>query len=164
MKRLLWILLLLCFTGCQSKPTGFPDIVPCSVIVTDDGKPIAGVSVSLHSATPVKYFSGGITDENGVAEIKTSQGNRVQKGIPHGKAVLVLTKTPEVDDWKTLEEQGRMSTEELMAYSAEKQRRSAKLPPVIPKQLTDAKTSPLVKDIVSGQSLQWKVDIAELKK
>ncbi|MDR1480427.1 MAG: Ig-like domain-containing protein [Planctomycetaceae bacterium] len=147
--------------GCQSKPAGFPNIVQCNVIVTDNGKPIAGVSVSLHCESSVNYFSSGITDKNGVAEIKTSQGTYSQKGIPIGKVVLILNKTPKVDDWYTLEEQSNMPTDELMAYMEEKQRRSEKLPPVIPPKLTDASTTPLTKEI--NAATEWNVNIAEYK-
>ncbi|MDR1492574.1 MAG: hypothetical protein LBT05_07620 [Planctomycetaceae bacterium] len=57
-----------------------------------------------------------------------------------------------------------MTMEQSMAYSAEKSARSAKLPPVIPKILTDSKTSPLTKDVAAGTRIAWDVNIAEYKK
>jgi hypothetical protein len=66
--------------------------------------------------------------------------------------------------WKTPEEQSKMEMSEYMAYSNEKAARSAKLPPIIPKSLTHAKTSLLTKEISAGQPLEWKIDIADFRK
>ena len=116
MKQLI-IILSLCIlcSGCGSKvPTGFPKTVPCGITVTDGGKPLEGVFVTLHNADTSNYSCVAINDANGLAAMQTSQGNYTQKGVPPGNAVITLAKIPVVDDWKTQEELAAMPMAEQM--------------------------------------------------
>jgi hypothetical protein len=166
MKKIIYVFLLLpLILGCQEKvPDGFPNVVPLTVFVTDGGKPLEDVFVVLETVTPIQNISvTAKTDEQGKAVMRTSQGNYSRAGVPSGKVVMTLFKTPVVDDWKTAEEQSGMTMEESMAYSHEKAERSAKLPLIIPKILNDAKTSPLTKELTAQQN-EWKINVEEFKK
>ncbi|MDR1958901.1 MAG: hypothetical protein LBQ54_07645 [Planctomycetaceae bacterium] len=158
--------LFLLVSGCgQSVPDGFPEVVPLTVWITDGEKPLDEVFVVLEMVPPASGVSvAAKTDATGKAVMQTSIGNFSKAGVPIGKAVMTLIKTPVAEDWKTPEEQSKMEMSEYMAYSNEKAARSAKLPPIIPKSLTHAKTSPLTKEISAGQPLEWKIDIAEFRK
>ncbi|MDR0521071.1 MAG: hypothetical protein LBH00_04355, partial [Planctomycetaceae bacterium] len=75
-------------SGCGEKvPTGFPKLVPCTVTVSDGGKPVADCFVVLHNETAAGFSTAAVTDENGRAELKTSGGNFTKTGVPLGKAV-----------------------------------------------------------------------------
>jgi hypothetical protein len=163
-KVLLFVTLLL--NGCKSNiPDGFPVLVPCTVTITDDGKPLADVFVVIETVPPTANISSAEkTDAQGKAIMQTSQGNFSKEGVPVGKLVMTLVKTPVVDDWKSQEELKNMPMEESMAYSAEKASRSAALPPIIPQILTDSATSPLNKNAVVDSPINWNVNIAEFKK
>ncbi|MDR1958252.1 MAG: hypothetical protein LBQ54_04290 [Planctomycetaceae bacterium] len=158
--------LFLLTSGCvQSVPDGFPEVVPLTVWVTDGEKPLNEVFVVLEMVPSVDGVSIAVqTDATGKAVMQTSIGNFSKAGVPIGKAVMTLIKVPAAEDWKTPEEQSKMTMEESMAYSNEKAARSAKLPLIIPKELTNAKTSPLTKEISAGQPFEWKIDIAEFRK
>jgi 5-hydroxyisourate hydrolase-like protein (transthyretin family) len=80
--------------GCSrlpEKPEGLPDLYPCKIVVTFDGQPIEGVNVSLRSTdvTDTKWRSGGKTDKNGVANLRTSFAFT---GAPEGTFVIAFEK------------------------------------------------------------------------
>ncbi|MDR2114847.1 MAG: hypothetical protein LBP87_00545, partial [Planctomycetaceae bacterium] len=60
--------------------------------ITQDQTPLEGANVSLHSVTSgtQEWVSGGRTDANGVAEIRT---NGRYDGVPAGKFKVLITKT-----------------------------------------------------------------------
>jgi hypothetical protein len=166
MKKIICVFSLMLFVcGCGEKvPDGFPQVVPLTVLVTDDGKPLNDVFVVLEMIPPIDGISTTAkTDTSGKATIQTAIGNYSKAGVPAGKVVMTLFKEPVAEDWKTAEEQNKMTMEESMAYSDEKAERSAKLPPIIPKVLNDAKTSPLTKDIIANTPTNWNVNVAEFK-
>ncbi|MDR0337515.1 MAG: hypothetical protein LBI18_10540 [Planctomycetaceae bacterium] len=84
--------------GCSSKqqPDDLPVLYPCKVTVIQDGQPLAGASVILQLTENVSAHSGkawipmGLTDENGVAVIKT---NAKYDGAPLGQYKIVVNKT-----------------------------------------------------------------------
>ncbi|MDR1383712.1 MAG: hypothetical protein LBJ67_07700 [Planctomycetaceae bacterium] len=156
----------LLLNGCKSNvPEGFPAIVPCTVTVTDSDKPLADVFVVMETVPPTANISSAAkTDAQGKAVMQTSQGNFSKEGVPVGKLVMTLAKTPGVEDWKSQDELQKMTMEESMAYFNEKATRSAKLPAIIPKILTDSKNSPLTKDAVAASPIDWSVNVAEFKK
>jgi hypothetical protein len=88
-------ILLLCFLaiGCNRlppKPEGLPLLYPCKITVTFGGETIDGVRVSLVSTDPdCKWKSGGSTNKNGVAEIRTSFA---YPGAPKGKFTIAFDK------------------------------------------------------------------------
>jgi hypothetical protein len=68
-------ILTLFICGCRKpeRPEGMPDLTPCIVSVTFGGEKLEGVGVQLHSQDPAtkEWVSGGRTDVNGKAFLKT---------------------------------------------------------------------------------------------
>ncbi|MDR3198607.1 MAG: hypothetical protein LBU34_12135 [Planctomycetaceae bacterium] len=165
---LFWITGILCFgliAGCSDKPDGFPKVVPCVVIVTENGTPVEGVFVQIETVPQTNNLSVvARTDAQGNAAIQTQLRTFAKPGVPVGKLVMVLKKRPEVPDFKSAEERAKMTADQAKAYSAEIEARRAKMPPIIPLALTDSQTSPLTMDTVSGNSIRWNVSLEDYRK
>jgi hypothetical protein len=77
MRRILLLLIVICVfpgSGCGEKlPPGLPKLNPCSITIMQEGKPLAGATVSLHSedSSLVQWNPVGITDQNGVCVLRT---------------------------------------------------------------------------------------------
>jgi hypothetical protein len=152
-------------TGCSNVPDGFPDLVPCTVTITDHGTPVEGVFVQIETVPRTDSLSVvGKTDAQGNATIQTQWGTFAKPGVPVGKLVMVLTKVPEVPHFKSAEEREKMTLNQAKVYDAEIKARRAKLPPIIPPALTESRHSPLTMDTVSGKAIQWNVALEEYRK
>jgi len=101
------IILTLFLTGCsgQPKPDGMPPLHPLTITVTQEGKPLAEASVSLH---PIggehSWSSGGLTQSDGSLVIYT-YGKYA--GAPAGKfkvTVDCVTSDPPAPKNVTMEE------------------------------------------------------------
>ncbi|MDR2706323.1 MAG: hypothetical protein LBC02_11150 [Planctomycetaceae bacterium] len=96
MKKItVFVFLVLVLCGCSRKPLqpdNLPKLIPCKIIITQDQAPLEGANVTLHSVTAgtQQWISGGRTDVNGVAEIRT---NGRYDGVPVGKFKVLVTKT-----------------------------------------------------------------------
>jgi hypothetical protein len=93
MKKLVTILLL-CFavTGCgEHKPDGLPELVPCKIIVTQDGKPLADAAVTLvnDDTSLSRWLVGGRTNSSGVCNVRT---HGKYNGAPIGSFKILVTK------------------------------------------------------------------------
>ncbi|MDR0391003.1 MAG: hypothetical protein LBH59_03775 [Planctomycetaceae bacterium] len=79
--------------GCKRlppPPEGLPKLYPCKITVTFGGEAIEGVRISLVSTEPnYKWKSGGSTNKNGVAEMRTSFA---YSGVPSGKFTIAFDK------------------------------------------------------------------------
>jgi hypothetical protein len=68
--------LLVCVSvvGCKPKlPDGMPTLYPCTITITQEGSPLSGASVTLNSletSDGKTWVPGGMTDSNGIANIK----------------------------------------------------------------------------------------------
>ena len=158
--------LVVLFSGCgQAIPEGFPKTTPCTIIVTDNGQPLEGVSVMISTEPPMSSLSiAAKTDDAGKAVLQTFQGSYSTTGIPVGNVVLTLVKRAVVEETKTQEQVEAMSPRELEQYQRERDANTAKLPKVIPDILSNPATSPLKKEIIVNQATEWVVDIAEYRK
>jgi len=104
------LLVLLCFSGCggEQKPADLPPLHPVVVTVIQDGMPLEGATVLLMpEGTSTRFSSGGVTDKNGVATIKT---DAKYPGAPEGRYKVTIKKTVEpstapVDNSLSYEEQ-----------------------------------------------------------
>ena len=68
--------------GGKPKPDGMPDLYKTTIVVTQNGAPLADAALSLQSDDPsLKWAVGGKTDANGRAEL-TTHGDF--KGAPAG--------------------------------------------------------------------------------
>ncbi|MDR2441170.1 MAG: hypothetical protein LBE12_17555 [Planctomycetaceae bacterium] len=80
------------FAGCGGplKPDGLPALYPVTLVVTQEGKPVTDMLISLRSTDPsVTWAIGCRTDENGYAPIRT---HGEFTGVPLGKYKVVLAK------------------------------------------------------------------------
>lgn len=89
----LFLLLSVLATGCRHvpKPKDFPPVYPCSIAVTQEGKPLADAEVLLFSKDEsCRWAVAGTTDSAGVARLRT-HGRFV--GVPEGTFVVTVIKT-----------------------------------------------------------------------
>lgn len=88
------VLLVAVFQGCLGgtpRPSDMPKLTPCTITVTQENAPLAGVTVSLSlGGDSQPWLGGGVTGEDGVVELYT---NGRYKGVPEGKFKVVLSKT-----------------------------------------------------------------------
>lgn len=93
-------LLLVLFVSCRGvpEPEDFPAVVkPVSVKILKGDKPLAGITVVLHSkGSSLHYFISGETGADGVATIQTTRGTYAKPGVPAGKYLVQLTEPLEV--------------------------------------------------------------------
>jgi hypothetical protein len=88
------------FTGCSnnSRPGDLPELFPCKVTITQEGKPLEGATVTLLSKNPPLegriWIISGKTDANGMTELVTQPNF---PGVPEGEYKLLIGKT-ETDD------------------------------------------------------------------
>ena len=95
MQRILSIIfaiLLIVAIGCSQgppRPAGFPVIIPCRIIVLQDGVPLAGADVVLVPVNPTGtvWAVGGQTNDSGVAVMRT-HGEHVGAPIDHFNVVV----------------------------------------------------------------------------
>ncbi|MDR2171354.1 MAG: carboxypeptidase-like regulatory domain-containing protein [Planctomycetaceae bacterium] len=76
--------------GDKSRPVDLPPLYPCTITITQDGKPLAEASVTLEPADPanVKYKASALTGADGSVKMKTYGFD----GTPIGKYKIVVTK------------------------------------------------------------------------
>jgi hypothetical protein len=90
-----FLILLICFTANACRrlpppPEGLPQLYPCKITVTFGGEKIEGVTVSLMPTDPsFKWKSGGKTNKDGVAELRTSFA---YPGVPEGTFIVAFDK------------------------------------------------------------------------
>ncbi|MDR0611555.1 MAG: hypothetical protein LBG58_15715 [Planctomycetaceae bacterium] len=100
------LILSICFVaaGCRRLPPvpeGLPKLYPCKISVTFGGEKMENVTVSLVSKDPnFRWKSGGKTDKNGVAELRTSFA---YPGVPEGIFTVSFSKTQDPPGGNTLE-------------------------------------------------------------
>jgi len=85
--------LVLCLiSGCKQKPRpdGFPDLYPCTITITQEGKPLEGADVRLmpESGTAL-WITAGKTNASGVAKLSTHAD---YVGAPAGTYKVLVSK------------------------------------------------------------------------
>jgi len=85
------VVLCLVVAGCggEPKPDGFPKLYPVSLKFIQEGEPCADTLVFLFPQEKSKWSSGGVTNSDGVAVLRT-HGKFV--GVPAGKYKLTVQK------------------------------------------------------------------------
>ena len=83
-------LVLLAGCGGQKLPDGMPQPVTCEITVTQDGKPLEGAVVRLHSEENHSWTAVGRTEASGKAVIYTLDQ---YKGAVPGKYKVIVSKT-----------------------------------------------------------------------
>jgi hypothetical protein len=148
--------------GGAKKPSGFPDLVPHSIVVKNGGVAEAGVSVSLLPENlSGSWAVGGTTDAEGKTKLATFQGDYTKFGAPAGKFKVVLSKTVRPASEVSEEEYIRMSQGERDVYGQKMAEEMKKLPIIVPESLTTSKT-PLTIDI-SKETPETVVELNDFK-
>ncbi len=82
-------LLAISVCGCSKPhPDGLPKLVPCSVTIVQESKPLEGATVSFES-NDLQWSVGGTTDANGVAKMYT---HGQYQGVPEGTYKVTVVK------------------------------------------------------------------------
>ncbi|MDR0337345.1 MAG: hypothetical protein LBI18_09670 [Planctomycetaceae bacterium] len=89
-------MIFLCGCGGEPRPADLPALHPCFITINVDGKPLEGASVDLHAETPSKWFAFGITNQNGLAVMKTQSK---YLGVISGKYVVTVIKEGNDPNW-----------------------------------------------------------------
>ena len=101
----LGFVLLFGISGCGEKyPDGMPKLINVSLTFTQEGKPLAGATVSLFSDDPsFKWTVGGTTDNNGVVVLKTHGS---YTGTPEGRYKICVKKFMREGELQTMANPG----------------------------------------------------------
>ena len=147
--------------GCSGKPSGFPKVSTCEIVVVDGGAPIEGVEVALIPETPISgVIVGGKTDASGKCVVQTTFANFSAPGAPDGSFVVTLRKDPvPTMPELTIEQMGEMSQKEIEDYRQERAAEIAAMDQIIPTALKEKATSTL-NVAVPGEKTTT-IDVAE---
>ena len=139
----LFLACLFAFSGCRQerRPDGMPPLHPCRITIIQDGQPLEGAIVTLHSTGQgTNWGPSGTTVADGIAIIYT-QGQF--RGVPEGNYKVTIRK----------EETISLATPEQLAAIEKAKAENPKWydPPnikqetwrLVEKQYTDAKETPL---------------------
>lgn len=151
-------------SGCNKAPEGFPKVVvPCTVTVTDAGKPIPEATVNFISDSVTSGLTvGGITDASGKATIATQHGEYKKVGAPQGNFKIVVSTPLSVDmPNMTAEERYSLTKQQLDEIEQERQAKIDAIR-IIPKDLSSPAKTPLKLDISSGPAT-LDIDISQYK-
>ena len=162
---LIFSLFLFCIFGCQGAnvPGDFPKTFPVTITVKDGATPLADTTILLYGqGTRGSWASSGNTDANGVAELVTNQGSYMAKGVPEGSYKVTLSKTPKAPSERSDDEIAAMSYDEQIVYSQKINAELARIPPPIPRVLTNPQETPLTLEVTtsSGELL---IDLSPYK-
>jgi len=110
-------ILVVLLNGCapSNRPAGLPPLHPCTVTVTQNGTPLADVSVQLISKETEAWPTTGVTDASGNAVIVTY--GRFH-GTPVGEYTVVLSKTESVSTGGQSGEETNSGTTEIFSLIA----------------------------------------------
>jgi len=137
---LIIVLVIPFFCGCGEKlPDGMEKLYPTKLVITQKGKPLVGASVRLISSasdTSNQWTVGALTDEQGVATIRTHGS---YDGAPAGKYKVCVTKT--VDENPPLDPS---SSEDGIRARAE---RAKKIFSIVPKEYKSELSTPFEVEI-----------------
>jgi hypothetical protein len=84
----LLFLILVCIGCSPTRPAGMPNLTPCKIIVTMEGKPVEAVTVKLFSDN-LTWACTGRTNSSGVATLVTDMK---YNGVPAGTYKILLTR------------------------------------------------------------------------
>ncbi|MCL2120369.1 MAG: hypothetical protein FWH27_18300 [Planctomycetaceae bacterium] len=143
--------LLMTFAGCgQPKPEGLPPLQKTTLVVQQDGVPLAGASVSLYPEDKsIKWSVGGVSNDQGEVLMKT-HGQYV--GVPMGKYVVLVTKQEHTQS--SISENAPL---DAAAYAEWQRQRDAEVLPVydlVDPKLGNPKTSTLTIEVTKDTKLE----------
>ncbi|MDR2171274.1 MAG: hypothetical protein LBP59_14110 [Planctomycetaceae bacterium] len=152
MRRFLFVTLIssiMLFIGCSqsAKPLDFPDLYPCTVIITQEGKPVADAIVEFirQDADNTKYVPVQHTNNKGIA-VMTTYGFT---GAPAGKYKIIVTKN--VEDETVIKDK---DTGEIIIVSETKYK-------LIDPAYSDTKTTPLEIEVLKEKNVKQTFDVGK---
>ena len=145
------------FSGCfgQPRPAGMPPLHPTTVLITQEGRPLANAIVSAISTTGSQWSAVGATDNTGRAKLFV---NGQYDGVPEGSFKLLVTKIEEevipVVAPVGQEPDPRTNRPEWLQWN-QMNRAPAKVPnsfDVVEAVYSRAETTPLMIDVIRGKN------------
>ena len=138
-----------------------PDLYKTTIVVTQNGAPLADAALSLQSDDPsLKWAVGGKTDASGVCVVKTTYANFSAPGSPEGTFKVQLRKDPEPTKPElTADDMASMDRSEIDKYNALRDAEIKSLPKVVPADLTSAQTTPVSVSVPADK--EKAIDVAE---
>jgi len=144
--------------GCNSgsRPDGLPKLYPVTLRLEQDGKPLAGATVILSSE--IKWSCGGISDDNGVVQVRT---HGQFSGAPLGRYKVAVSKIKssgtavDVSGTKSFTEM-----RELEAQAVKEQQTTGDFGSTtyfVERQFSSPATTPLEIEVVAGKN-DFKLD------
>ena len=155
-------LLTVTLDGCNRRPSGMPDVFPCSVTVKNGGEPVAKAMVTFHrEGGNGTVRISGITDAGGKATIVTRLIDYKAEGSPSGTFSVTIFKNPEIPDDGV--DVSRLSEDEQQKR-AQQQAEFEDNNRVVPEALTRSETTPLRCIVKEKEGGTLVVDLAEFEK
>ncbi|MGL6194268.1 MAG: carboxypeptidase-like regulatory domain-containing protein [Thermoguttaceae bacterium] len=155
--------LLIVMPSCSRAPKDLPKLVPASIVVLDNGKPIDEVQVAITLKSGQGGWTvNGTTDKSGRAVMKTVYGSYEKKGAPAGSYSVRLIKEPFLPETLSDEEYKKLSLDEQMAYKENRAVEIRSLPREIPIEFSMPNTSP-VEIAIGEKGGEETVDISSFK-
>lgn len=145
------------FTGClRNFPPELQNLAPVDIRVVRGDEPVDGVLIVLYDKTPQGVLScNGVTNQQGVATIKTSVPSASALGAKPGTYAVVLSKNPVLPpDLAADDGDSDPALDAKRLEFVEKNR-------IIPNVLEDPETSPVSLTVESKAVATLTVDIAE---
>jgi len=140
--------------GCGAKaPEGFPEVVPCTVTVTNSGAGLDGASVTLNPAEGTaagSYVCTGTTDASGKTDIKTVWGTYSAKGVPAGSYKVTIIRDIPLNETMTKDELAHLNPTELQEHMAELEAERDAQGQIVPAALKSLTETPLTLSVEAG--------------
>ena len=154
-------------TGCgEGPPEGFPKkLFSCRIVVMDGDEPVREATVSLLPENGQQKFSMvGITNDQGVANIRTTQAGYYGNGVPQEtyRVLIIGSEPPDLEHTLTLDERANLPPDELDAYEYARQRRIGARPLAVPREFNKTDTTPLIWT-VDRKGSELHVNVADYK-
>ena len=151
-----------CWSGCSRvpRPADLPDLYPCQLTISQDGKPLEKANVTLYpDDSKSKWTVGGTTDSRGIVTILT---HAQFPGAPAGEYKIVVSKTESYQERPAQPKPGGDGTEMIPGTPIQ-------IFGLVELQYIDIKTTPLTmtvkkgknsKDIDVGKAIREKIAVA----
>ena len=140
-------MMVLCLFGCNKSKAIKTDLV--EGVITMDGSPLAGASVTFSPVSPDGNMGVGTTDSAGLYKIQTLQGAAGAGTTPGDYTVTVSKKDAKPSGKQEMSEsEGKMI--DIMTYTE-----------VVPQKFTDKKTTPHKATVVAGVPNKFDFDVSK---
>jgi len=146
--------------GGAKVPEGFPQTLPFTITVVNDGKPIEGVNVRLSTTMDANWTAAGMTDVSGIAELQTISGSYARKGVPEGSYKVILSKPYEIDSNLLGPIPDLEDTAAMAVYNAKVDEMRNKMTLEVPTIYSQNRTTPASIEVTKGKN-QETIDVGK---